>query len=291
MFIGHNREVSFLNRIVKGGHVDHAYIFSGPENIGKYLLAKIFARSMIEGIKELKLNSCDFVQFLPDLLLLEPEVERVKGVLKEKLISVEKIREVEKNLSLYPYSGKYKILLINNAHRMSVQSQNALLKTLEEPNPNSIIILVTHQIEAILPTIYSRCQVLKFGRVSSSQIRKEIADLSELGDKLAVLGKPGLVVNVCQNEEIRHQYEEAVKVLRQLSSMNINERFNLADSMSKNTTESISTLELWSWLIHEKAIDNIKLFKVINKINNTLKQIKTSNSNVKLALENLFLEL
>jgi len=95
----------------------------------------------------------------PDILILEPKIiETEKGVKKESEISIDQIRKVQHQFSMFPYRASYKIALINQVEKMTSQASNCILKTLEEPNSKTILILITSKSELILPTIASRCQ-------------------------------------------------------------------------------------------------------------------------------------
>jgi len=159
-FVGNKKTFDFLNKSLEKETVNHAYLFSGPEQVGKFTLAKMFGRAIILSLKQIEfVDAIDPTASL-DLLVLEPEVEEKKGITKRKAIPTEKIRDVQQELSLYPYHGKKKVLVINDAHMLTTGAQNALLKTLEEPASTSMIILVTHEQGRLLPTIVSRCQKL-----------------------------------------------------------------------------------------------------------------------------------
>ena len=207
-FIGNAKAINLLDKAIQNSKVSHAYLFSGPESLGKFFLTKNFARSVIRGTE---LNFEDDGKMLADILILKPEIEEKKGVTKEKEIKVEHIRNVQKDLSLFPYDGKYKVLIINDAHKMSVSAQNSLLKILEEPNETSIIILVTHNDSKIISTIKSRCQRINFSLVDLEEIGK-IAGNNEDVIKFS-MGRPGLVFGILENKE---ELDNKIKELEDL---------------------------------------------------------------------------
>lgn len=233
--------------------------------------------------------------FSPDLIFLQPEVEEKKGVKKEKKIEVEKIREVQKSLALYPYQGNYKVLIINNAHKLTESSQNAILKILEEPNPTTIIIFVTHEEGRLLTTVKSRCQKIAFNLVSPDEIKEKMPALSSQSDREEIinlsLGRPGLVQKIINDGEILNFQRAALGNLKTLSKTGINQRLMLAEKLAKNLSEATAILELWIWILHVPALKNIKLFKIIKKIEESLDDIKNTNANARLILENLLLNL
>lgn len=136
----HKKQWDFLEKACKADQLAHAYLFEGQENLGKTEFAKKFVEFM----------GCKF----PDLLVV--------SLGQEKEISIDKIREIQNFLSYKPYYGKFKAVIVQEAEKMNQEAQSCFLKTLEEPRGNAVIILISSKPEMILPTIYSRCQPLKF---------------------------------------------------------------------------------------------------------------------------------
>lgn len=300
MFIGNHKAVKLLEKIVSKKKLAQAYIFSGPESVGKFTLAKIFARAIINS--QALTSMLDSMEVdaekenLPlDLIILAPEIEEKKGIKKEKKIEIEKVRELQKKLALYPYQGEYKVLIVNNAHKMTENSQNAFLKILEEPNPTTIIILVTHEEGGILPTIKSRCQKITFNLVSPAEIKEKIPVAAGVVDREEMirlsLGRPGLAQKISSDEGELNFRRAALEKLKMLSHTGINQRLKIAEKMAKDVTEAIAVLELWIWALHLPARENIKLFKIISKIETSLNEIKNTNANPRLVLENVLLSL
>ncbi len=293
MFIGNNNAVKLLERIIKSGKISHVYLFSGPESVGKLAIAKIFAKGIMTRqsfasiLSSMKVNDKNAI--LPDLIILEPEIEEKKGVIREMDIKIEKVREIQKKLSLFPYKGEYKVLIVNNAHRMTEESQNALLKTLEEPNETSIIVLVTHEEGKILPTVKSRCQKIKFNLVPANEIKEKSSASDEIIS--LSLGRPGLAIRMNKDEEEFDLRTDALKKLRSLPKAGINQRLKMAEELSKDISGAIKKMELWIWSLHDPAQKDIRLFKVIEKIEKSLDEIKNTNANTRLILENLLLNL
>lgn len=303
MVIGHKKQIESLNNSLGREKVSQAYIFSGPERLGKFLIAKIFAWSLIEGKTDLvdgfiKAQSKDNV----DLEILNPEIIEKKGVTKIKDIDVDRVREAQKNLALFPASGKKRVLIINDAHRLNISAQNALLKALEEPNSSSVIIMITHREGKILKTIKSRCQRINFNLVPFDEIRNFFdgkIDGSTL-DKVTIfsMGKPGEAKIMIENVELITEKEEAFKELKSLSQMSISKKFDLAQEFSKNIGKTISRMEFWIWMMRFYSYRNISNkdsletnYKAIGLIEDALTKIKKTGLNNRLILENLFLNL
>ena len=297
-FIGNQKAVQLLSKAIENGKISQAYLFSGPESVGKFALAKFFANSIISG-KSMLGNEKSFSakgKDELDLFVIEPEIEEKKGIKKEKDIKIEKIREAQKELILYPYNGKKKVLIIRDAHKMTVSSQNALLKSLEEPNRTSVIILITHNDSAIVPTIKSRCQKINFF-LEDAEKMKEL--LGNDGNKEIVefsMGRPGLAIKMKEDREELDSRRKDFEELENFSSRGINEKFGLAEKMSANPAEAVKKLEFWMWIIRleaKKGNQNRSFFgfKTIEKIEKALETIKNTNANVRLVIENLFLEI
>ena len=156
---GHRKILELLTRVVHTKRLAHAYVFSGLEGIGKRLTALALAKNLLcssGGGKSCgTCSACIQVDrgSHPDLMIIEPE----KGV-----ITIDSIRNLKRELSRKSFSGGYKVCLIDDAEKMNLQAENALLKTLEEPTPDTVIILITGKPYRLLPTVLSRCQHLKF---------------------------------------------------------------------------------------------------------------------------------
>lgn len=292
LFIGNSKTVNFLKNNLEKGKLNHAYIFSGPEHVGKFTLAKMFSLHAIENTP-LSLKIDDFgKEAMFDLIVLAPEIVEKKNVSKKRDISVESVREIKKSLSLFPYHGKYKILIIDDAHKMNAAAQNALLKILEEPNPTTIIILVTPEVDKILPTIKSRCQTVNFSLISESELLKHfpqnIVDVS--------VGRPGLSEIISQNDEELAFRLEAVEDLNKIISGSINEKFILAEELSKDINRTSEKLNCWLWEMRKKALsaedsERKNIYAGMGKIQKSLETLKNTNANGRLVLETLFLDL
>jgi DNA polymerase-3 subunit delta' len=160
---GHRKILELLTRVVHTKRLAHAYVFSGLEGIGKRLTALALAKNLLcssSGGKSC--GSCAACAQVdrgshPDLMIIAPE----KGV-----ITIDTIRNLKRDLSRKSFSGGYKVCLIDDADKMNLQAGNALLKTLEEPTSDTVIILITGKPYRLLPTVLSRCQHLKFQPLS-----------------------------------------------------------------------------------------------------------------------------
>lgn len=159
--IGHRRQLDTLRAALAGGRLHHAYLLVGPEGVGKRTLALALARAIhcAEAPGDYCGRCVDCARIAnsnhPDVRVIEP-----KGDKKE--ISIRQIREIEKELSYRAFGGKRKIVIIDSATSMNMPAQNALLKTLEEPPQDSMLVLIAASAGGLLPTVRSRCLPLSF---------------------------------------------------------------------------------------------------------------------------------
>lgn len=303
MLIGHKKQIKFLEDSLAAGKISQAYFFAGPESVGKFFIAKLFALAIANG--EVKFLTDDLEggeNKIQDINILAPLVIEKKDVIKVKDIDVDSVREAQKNLALFPAVGKKRILIINDAHRLTVASQNALLKTLEEPNSSSVIILVTHQEGRILKTVRSRCQKINFNLVSLEEIKKGFSDLMapSLLEKATIfsMGKPGGIKKMIEDSGEFTQKEEIVRELEGLRSMAIYQKFDLAQEYAKDLKETRKKMEFWVWMLRIQAFRNLTDFNrlensylSIGKIEEASRKMKNNSLNGRLILENLFLDL
>jgi len=173
--IGHDRQKDLLRRALSSGRLPHAYLFEGPAGIGKRLIALALARAIFcqQGNGCGDCAACRKVDHHnhPDLHFVEADGNSIK---------IEQIRTMQKELSYRPLEAPKKICVIDNAEKLNLAAGNALLKTLEEPTANTLIILLTDRPDALLITVRSRCQRLPFARIE----RKLLMDV--LCEQLAI---------------------------------------------------------------------------------------------------------
>lgn len=297
-FIGNIKAFELLKNSLKSGHLNHAYLFSGPERVGKFTLAKMFALHAIDGTAlERDIEKVGNEAKL-DLIIVEPEVREKNAVLKQRDIPIELIRDSKQSLSLFPYHGKYKILIINDAHRMTNSAQNAMLKILEEPNPTTIIVLVTHEINRIIPTILSRLQVVNFGLVEDDDMRSGFAEkFSFQNDCIELsMGRPGLAQFLDENGEEKLFRMDALNDFEKIRKGTLNDKFKLAEELAKDSVRMLDKLNIWIWQLRKLinvADDNDKnkIYANIDKIQKSISILKLTNANSRLILETLLMDL
>ena len=162
-FVGYGDKMEQLMRSVQAGRIVHALLFAGPHGSGKRTMARLFAQAMLcRGAEPRPCGACPACKRFaagshPDVRTLKPE---------KKTIGVDEIRDLIEYLSLRPYEGGRHIAIIEQADRMTPAAQNALLKTLESPSGDVMFFLIAESAESLLPTIRSRCQLVRFTDLS-----------------------------------------------------------------------------------------------------------------------------
>ncbi len=183
--------INILKKAFSNDRCAQAYLFVGPEGIGKRCTALVFAQLL--NCKQLPMNldeeeidvcdECDACRKIresnhPDVELITPE-EGKKG------ISIKQIQELQKRIALKSMEGRKKVYIIDNANDMSRDAANCLLKTIEEPNEDVVIILIARNLYGLLPTVRSRCQALKFKTMTEDRIREILVKEHEVSDENA----------------------------------------------------------------------------------------------------------
>ena len=263
-------------------------------------MAKEFASRLINGFDESgKRNDQPSV----DLFVVEPEQETVKGVVKERDISAESARDAAKFLGSFPYESEKKVLIIRDAHRLTETAQNTLLKTLEEPPAYAVIILVTHDIGKILPTILSRCQQIRFHLVPAQEIMdaanadSTFLSLSPKNGFLFDLGRPGLVIRSCQDDAEFDEQAAILEKLMHLSHVPLRERLALSEACAANVSRTMRIMMWWVGGLHNRSItgagndgvsgDDIRHIETIERL---LHDMRRFPSSARLLLDAFFIQ-
>jgi DNA polymerase-3 subunit delta' len=296
MVIGHQKQWNLLKRLAENKTFSHAYLFAGPEKLGKKTLALQWL-SLFLG------NAKDFINH-PDFMFIEPV---------EKEIKISQIRDLIQRMSLKS-SSSIKAAIINNAHSMNQEAQTALLKTLEEPRGSSILILISDKIHYLFPTILSRVQVIKFSPVRNQEInkyllnkgfsQKEAEDLSSISS-----GRPGAVMDFIADKKEMEVFKRKIEEVKGLSKSMLYSRFQYVKDLSEEPQETQKTLDVWLKYFRDvllfrfssgnsdirdenfKSYSSDKLKNIINLIQTTKLLLSQTNVNARLALERLVMEI
>jgi DNA polymerase-3 subunit delta' len=276
--VNQNLAKKILKGALKKDKLAHAYLFYGEPGVGKWALGLELAKSVNcekQGFEPCdKCLSCKKISKLihPDVKMIFPvpstntsqEMERFKS---EKIedpytivkfnkvanIPVDDIREMQKTLNLKPYEGKKRVIIISEIEKLSYSASNSLLKTLEEPPPNSLLILTTTNLNALLPTITSRCQLLRFNRIPEPDLEAELKKRFQLDPKLASYyakiskGSLGQAISLAKGEtkEIRNLGIEFLNLITKEKPLDV---VDFADGATKAFGRE-SIVELFEFVI------------------------------------------
>lgn len=270
--LGHEQiKEHFLNAAATG-KVSHAYILSGEEGMGKKTLADVFAMTLLceEGGKEpcMQCHACKQVLSgnHPDLIYVTHE--------KPASMGVDDIREqINDTIMVRPYSSQYKIYIVDEAEKMTVQAQNALLKTIEEPPAYAVIMLLTTNPDAFLPTILSRCVQLKLKPLKDSVVKEYLEEKLHVKDIQAEIysafarGNLGKAIHLAQSEDFKMMYEEILTLLKEIKEMDISQLLDVIRKLKDNNTdikECLNFMQMWyrDILMYKTTKDlNLLIFK------------------------------
>lgn len=171
--IGHSTIIRSLQNSLRKDKISHAYLFFGPDGIGKKLIAFSLAKAIncIDQDGDF-CGFCDSCRRIengvhPDLFFIEPEGQSIK---------IDQLRDLQASTRYKPYMAKRKVCIIDQVDRMTASAANSILKTLEEPPGTMVIILLAAYIDQILPTVRSRCQLLQFSPLSTGDVERLIID-------------------------------------------------------------------------------------------------------------------
>lgn len=226
--LGHEQTITHLKHAIQFHKVSHAYIINGEKGSGKKLLAGIFAQTLqckkggLEPCMECQSCKQSVSQNQPDIIRITHE--------KPGTISVEDIRQqLNGDILIKPYSSLYKIYIIDEAEKLTIQAQNALLKTIEEPPIYAVILLLTTNVGMLLPTIQSRCVTLHLKPVSSALIEKYLMEDLEIPDYYANIctafaqGNVGKAKRLALSEDFKEMLSHALHLVKYISEMEVPE--------------------------------------------------------------------
>ncbi len=250
---GHDWAQELLRRSIQNGTSRHAYLFAGPEHIGKTTLARAFAQALTceQPTGEEGLGACGRCRSCrlaaegahPDHRFFAPAGNQ---------LLIDQIREVVREAALSPVEGRYKVFIITEFERANVNAANALLKTLEEPSATTRILLVSHQPSGLLDTIISRCQLLRLRPLPESEVVRALQTRSGLADmearRLARLsnGRIGRAFALAEDPDSWQAYSQRIQEMQAILSQTPAQRMAFARTLEKH--QQLETM-LQEWLL------------------------------------------
>lgn len=259
--VGHDRIVSALERSLKEGHLGHAYLFVGPRHVGKMTLALELARALNCRAPARPCGECSACRRIaagkhPDVLIVQlSPLGEDDSAANIKTIGVDQIREVERIIGFKAYEGGYRVVIIAGADHMSEGAANSLLKTLEEPPADTVLILLAMDESALLPTIVSRCRRFDLRPLPAPEIERVLIEKWAVAPEKARLlarvcrGCIGWAIEAARNEDMMEERAAKLETLLGISGTDIMGRFKLAAAMAedfgRHRPAAREQLELW----------------------------------------------
>ena len=251
---GNQQALARLERAALSDAVSHAWLLTGPSGIGKTTLALEFARLLqCTGRAPTDGDPCGAC---PSCLKIahgaHPDVTMVEPKKDERTLKVEIVRDMIRMASLAPTEGRWRIFVIPDIERMALAGMNALLKTLEEPAPQVILLLTSSEPETLLPTVLSRCQIVPMLPLSPDEVARALSERWQVSDAearaLAGLanGRLGWAVRATEKPELREQRIHELEELAGLATATRDERLRRAGALGTDVESARRVLELWT---------------------------------------------
>jgi|SRR5688572_16349234 len=248
--VGHEWAVGMLKKHVVNGP-RHAYLFAGPPGLGRRTLALRFAQALNcptpvdAGIPCGQCRDCKQIQAMQyaDLTIVQAESEG--GIIK-----VDQIRDARRMLTLKPYMAKYRVALFLRFHEANDNAANALLKTLEEAPSYAVLILTADTPEQLLPTIVSRCEVLRLRPLSNEAVQRELETRGLETDRAKLIahissGRFGYALQLVEDTTLLEKREEQLNDLQRLVAASRVEKFAYADKLARDKDLMRHTILIW----------------------------------------------
>jgi DNA polymerase III subunit delta' len=317
--IGHAKIVEFLEKSIAGGNPAHAYLFLGPEQVGKSTVARWIAGALLHAEPpfnpplERGENQVTALDSHPDISIVTRDRDEKTGNLKSN-ISIEQIRNLRERLSMSTMQGGHKVAFIEDADFMSIEASNAMLKTLEEPTSKTTIILTASNEVRLPATISSRCQTFRFGLVSADRTVKALVDQGQSqvqAEKIAAVsfGRPGAALKYMNDPELFSEHAQEVKSIQNLVDLPISARLKY---VTENTPKGAAGREqvlakfgTWERVLRDQLLsslgcDELTAIKSRSQAKQPAQTLKTlhacrqallKNTNPQLTLENFLINL
>jgi DNA polymerase III subunit delta' len=252
---GHAWAAEILQRHVAASEQRQAYLFCGPQGVGRRTLALRFAQALnclqppSPGEACLECRACRQTELMqhPDLSVLERQPDKMR-------ILIDQVRGMQHSLSLSPYEGRFRIGLLLKLHEANEEALNALLKTLEEPPARVILLLTADAPETLLPTVVSRCEVLRLRPMPLPELEKFLQEKHTIPPDQARLyahlagGRPGYAIQLAEDPRLLDQRTELVDNAFRMLAARRRDRFLYAEKLSKDKESMRQAMRVWTSL-------------------------------------------
>lgn len=289
MLIGHKKQWEFLKNKLEIDQLAHAYLFTGPKEIGKKKLALEFVKLLncvgATNNSQKPCEKCLNCQMIeknafPDLMLISSLTKKDYNYGDGGEIKISQIREAQNFLSYKSYYGSFKVVIVDDAEKMNIESQNCFLKTLEEPKGKTLLIMVTSKPDMLLTTISSRCQILKFFKTSDIPVNPERLNREkDILEKLVPVLNSDFSKKFKYTKDIDFDKQDLGEILEVMQKY-LRKRLLIESGIEKDKENIIGNKKY--------SIEKLKnLIDLTDEINNKL---LFTNVNPRLALEILLME-
>jgi DNA polymerase-3 subunit delta' len=322
--IGHTWAEKILQQHLSTGEVHHAYLFTGAPGVGRRSLALEFAMALncanppAPGVACGTCSLCKRIALMQqaDLHVLAPEGE-------SGMIKVDQIRDLQRSLILTPYEARYRIALLLNFQRANASAQNALLKTLEEAPRKVILLLTANSAESLLPTIASRCEILRLRPTAVDALATALAEQEHIPAEKATLyahlanGRPGVALRLARDPQADANRSRWIGTLQDMLEAPIQQKIKTAELMARDKSNEPleDILQVWASFMRDalllqqgkqanlvntdhteelaslaQKLNQKELFASVDELVKCLELLEI-NANPRLMLDNLFLHL
>lgn len=282
MILGHERQIQYIEKVLKNGRLAHAYLFHGPESVGKFSVAKYFIE---------KLNC-------PHPIMLDTESTLVSKKEKRKDIPIEDIRELKRLFSLSAPEGEWRIAIINEAEKLSPAAADAFLKLLEEPGEKTLFLLITSAPDLLPQTVFSRAQQIRFSEVPEKVISEFLAKKGVNGEVQKDIlflsaGRPGAAVRMLEDLDYLDAQKKLLRSVHDiLRSGGVPEAFKFSEKVAPDDEKRRKVVE---YIIRINRVgllkaDTASRLQTVRSLVRMAEILDTTNVNPRLALDAIFLE-
>lgn len=310
---GHNRQIEYINKTRSRGRLPHAYLFHGPEHVGKLSIALALAQSFFcehankNDIRSVcgQCPSCRAIAAYrhPAVIMLDTAHTLVSKKDARREIPIEDIRELKRIFSFAQQGDAMRLAIIDEADKMNEEAANAFLKLLEEPGSGTLIILIASSAELLLPTIVSRTQFIGFFTVAEKDMRALLVALCpairEEDEELLTLagGRPGVLIQLCndplyaaQERSLSGDIHHILVNRDMVSALRVSEQA-ATDQVFRKKVISCIFMNLRQKLIQPQAnASSLAIAKTITRVDRIAHTIDSTNVNPRLGLDVMFLE-
>ncbi|MBI5935083.1 MAG: DNA polymerase III subunit delta' [Chloroflexi bacterium] len=261
--LGHTWAVDMLRRHIATGETRHAYLFAGAGGLGRRSLALAFARALNCSNPPAPGEFCGACRACkqfgerrhPDLSIVEPTIKDPddrNALIPAQYgeIRISQIRDLQRILNLKPYEAKYRVVVCERFNQANSEASNAFLKTLEEPPAHVIVLLTADNPESLLPTIVSRCEVLRLRPLPVEQVQRELESRGVETSRAELLahisgGRPGYAFRLAEDKSLLEFRQQKLDDLQKLLASSRVDKFTYAEKLAKEKDTMRQTFIVW----------------------------------------------